>query len=66
MCCQSNKNASRLLYPLSSSSLLFFAERLNVRVVTPGTTVGMLTADQVKDVRKAQQENSHYLHIPRR
>eukprot|EP00117_Sycon_ciliatum_P027932 scpid47885/ scgid0663/ Large subunit GTPase 1 homolog len=44
----------------------FTAERLNVKVVTPGATVGLLSTEQTQAVKDAQEKNSHYLHIPRR
>ncbi|XP_043918736.1 large subunit GTPase 1 homolog [Protopterus annectens] len=44
----------------------FIAEKLNVKIVSRETGTGLLTAEERKIINELQEENRHFLRIPRR
>jgi hypothetical protein len=44
----------------------FDAEKLNIKFVSHEARVGMLSADEMKKIRQAQDEHRELLNIPRR
>lgn len=47
--------------------LLFnFTEKLNIKVVDPGIYTGLPTVSEYAEIKQAQEDNKHFLSIPRR
>lgn len=44
----------------------FTAEKLNIKIVSRETGTGLLTAEETRSITELQEENRHFLRIPRR